>query len=78
MRFLLSRLSLSYARRHLAKTLLTLLGVVIFAAIFAPLLSAHDPYQQDLLARMKPPFWMEGSDLAHPLGTDFLGRDYLV
>lgn len=57
---------------------IVVLGVVIFAAIFAPLLSAHDPYQQDLLARMKPPFWMEGSDLAHPLGTDFLGRDYLA
>lgn len=57
---------------------IAVLGLVIFAAILAPLLAAHDPYQQDLLARMKPPFWMAGADPSHPLGTDFLGRDYLA
>lgn len=57
---------------------IVVLSLVILAALLAPLLAAHDPYQQDLLARMKPPFWMAGADPAHPLGTDFLGRDYLA
>jgi peptide/nickel transport system permease protein len=57
------------------------LGVLIIiaaAALFAPFLAAHDPYAQSLFARMKPPFWMEGTDPAHILGTDQLGRDYLA
>lgn len=46
-------------------------------AVFAPLVAPHDPYEQDLLARLVPPFWLEGSSWIHPLGTDHLGRDYL-
>ena len=37
-----------------------------------------DPFTQDLGNRLKPPFWMEGTQAAHPLGTDQLGRDYLA
>jgi peptide/nickel transport system permease protein len=54
------------------------LVIITAAAILAPLLTAHDPYAQSLFARMKPPFWMEGTDPAHVLGTDQLGRDYLA
>lgn len=54
-----------------------IVGVVLFAAVFADLLMPHDPFAQDLSRRLKPPFWMEGHDPAHPLGTDQLGRDYL-
>jgi peptide/nickel transport system permease protein len=54
------------------------LGVVIVIALFAPLLFDLDPYTQDLVARMKPPFWMAGTDPDHILGTDHLGRDYLA
>jgi peptide/nickel transport system permease protein len=57
---------------------LTILAVVVAAAIFAPLLTSHDPYAQDLFARMKPPFWMAGTNPDHVLGTDQLGRDYLA
>lgn len=63
------------------KASLYLSGLVILlialAAIFAPLLAPYDPYAQDLLRRTFPPFWMEGTDPAHWLGTDHLGRDYL-
>ncbi len=55
-----------------------LLAVIVFVAIFAPWLSSHDPIAQDLGKRMVPPFWYPGSDPAHWLGTDHLGRDYLA
>ncbi|WP_265517324.1 ABC transporter permease [Nitratireductor luteus] len=57
---------------------ITVLLVIVLIALFAPLLAGHDPYAQDLAARMKPPFWMTGSDPDHILGTDHLGRDYLA
>jgi peptide/nickel transport system permease protein len=50
---------------------------VLFCAVFAELLMPHDPFAQDLTRRLLPPFWMEGHDPAHLLGTDQLGRDYL-
>lgn len=55
-----------------------LLAVIVFVALFAPWLSSHDPIAQDLGKRMIPPFWYPGSDPAHWLGTDHLGRDYLA
>ena len=55
-----------------------LLAIIVFVAIFAPWLSSHDPIAQDLGKRMIPPFWYPGSDPAHWLGTDHLGRDYLA
>jgi peptide/nickel transport system permease protein len=66
------------ALRHLA----TLLGALIVSAalliaIFAPYLVPHDPFAQDLNQRLIPPVWMDGSQPAHLLGTDQLGRDYL-
>lgn len=51
-------------------------GVVLFCAVFAELLMPHDPFAQDLTRRLLPPFWMDGHDPAHLLGTDQLGRDY--
>lgn len=57
---------------------LAALAVIVLIALLAPLLAGHDPYAQNLVARMKPPFWMAGSDPEHLLGTDHLGRDYLA
>ncbi len=56
----------------------TILAVIILAAIFAPLLSAHDPALQDLSQRYIPPVWSEDGSWEHILGTDNLGRDYLA
>lgn len=58
------------------------LGVVIVAvvaimAIFAPYLTPHDPFLQDLNMRLVPPSFLEGGRPDHLLGTDQLGRDYL-
>lgn len=54
---------------------LGLLAVALVMALFAPLLSGFDPYETNMLKRLAQPFWMEGSDPAHLLGTDHLGRD---
>ena len=53
-----------------------IVGLVASIALLAPLLATHDPYKQDLLARMVRPVFM-GGDWNHILGTDALGRDYL-
>ncbi|WP_418953422.1 ABC transporter permease [Zeimonas sediminis] len=54
-----------------------LLLLILLVAIFAPWLSPHDPYFQDLTNRTVPPIWHEKGTWTHPLGTDPLGRDYL-
>jgi peptide/nickel transport system permease protein len=54
-----------------------LLLLIIFCAIFAPWLSPHDPYIQNLTNRTVPPVWYDQGTWVHPLGTDQLGRDYL-
>ncbi|SOE08708.1 peptide/nickel transport system permease protein [Hoeflea halophila] len=53
------------------------LGIMAALALFAPMVSPHDPLAQDLFAGRLPPFWMSGSDPAYVLGTDSLGRDVL-
>ncbi len=55
-------------------------GIVVLAvlcAIFAPLIAPWDPYQQDLMARLKPGFWSAHAAAGHLLGTDNYGRDLL-
>ena len=55
-----------------------IVGLAAFCALFAPLLVPHDPFTQDLGKRLLVPFWMDGTDPQHLLGTDQLGRDYLA
>lgn len=67
--------------RQLLRSLTGTLGAVmlvalILVAVFAPQLAPHDPAQQNLLGRLKPPVWAGGSP-EHVLGTDQLGRDIL-
>jgi len=45
--------------------------IMIFSAVFAPLIAPYDPYKQDLRNMLK------GPSLAHPFGTDALGRDLM-
>ena len=66
------------AFRHLATVLgAVIIGAAVLVAIFAPYLTPHDPFAQDLSQRLIPPVWMEGSQPTHLLGTDQIGRDYL-
>jgi peptide/nickel transport system permease protein len=54
-----------------------IVSIALLVALFAPYLTPHDPFAQDLNLRMIPPVWMDGSQPAHLLGTDQIGRDYL-
>jgi len=51
---------------------LAVLGLVVAGAILGPLLSPYDTVAQNISQRLKPP------SLAHPMGTDELGRDTLT
>jgi peptide/nickel transport system permease protein len=51
-----------------------LLGML---ALFAPLVTPHDPNVQQLAQAYQPPAWMAGGSPEHLLGTDSLGRDIL-
>ena len=51
--------------------------IVAFVTIFARGILPYEFDQMDLRARLAPPLPLEGSSLAHPLGTDKLGRDVL-
>ncbi len=56
---------------------LLVVGLLVFCAILAPLLSPHSPIEGSLGKRLIPPLGMEGSSVEHVLGTDRLGRDTL-
>lgn len=56
---------------------LLVLGAVLLAALLGEALSPWDPNEIDLGASFQPPAWAAGGDMAHPLGTDNLGRDIL-
>jgi ABC-type dipeptide/oligopeptide/nickel transport system permease subunit len=65
------------ARRLVPAVPLTILGLMVVSAIFAPLLAPFDPDAQSLKDSMEPPFWLHGGSFHHPLGTDSFGRDEL-
>ena len=46
-----------------------IIAIVLLAAIFAPVIARTDPLAQDLGMQTRPP------SIAHPMGTDKLGRD---
>src|SRR4051794_16079311 len=52
------------------------LSVVTLSAVLAPVITPHDPTQQDLSSRLQPPL-LFGGTAEHVLGTDQLGRDLL-
>jgi peptide/nickel transport system permease protein len=70
-----ARLARLARRSPLASVGGLIVGIVIVAAVAAPLLATTDPIDQDLTVVLKPPFWHEDGSLHHPLGTDHLGRD---
>jgi peptide/nickel transport system permease protein len=47
----------------------SILGAIVLLAFLAPVVTWHDPIEQDLVNILQSPSW------SHPLGTDDLGRD---
>jgi peptide/nickel transport system permease protein len=62
---------LAFSNNRLSWLGLALLSVIVLVAIFAPLLSPHDPLQQNIVSRLEPP------SAEFLLGTDTYGRDVL-
>ena len=56
---------------------LIIITTFILTAVFAPLLSPHDPLETSLYDQLKPPVWHEKGTWKNILGTDDLGRDTL-
>lgn len=56
---------------------LCLFAVLLFCAIFAPILAPHDPIEQYRDFMLTPPSWTEGGNPQFLLGTDEVGRDIL-
>lgn len=58
-----------FKANRLAFVSLWIMAVLIVLALFAPVIALHDPAEQDLMSRLKPP------SATHWFGTDDLGRD---
>ena len=56
---------------------MSILGGLLFVAIFANVLAPHDPEVGSLGDRFRPPAWQQGGSEKFLLGTDHLGRDVL-
>lgn len=62
----------AFARNRLALVGLVMLVLVVGGALLGPLLSPYDVVEQDMASRLQAP------SVAHPMGTDELGRDTLT
>jgi len=58
-------------RQPASAAALTWLALLLFIAVFAPLLAPYDPLESDVASRL------QGISAEHWLGTDILGRDLL-
>ena len=56
---------------------LIIIAIFAFAALFAPLISPHNPVENALYDQLKPPVWSPAGASKNLLGTDDLGRDIL-
>lgn len=57
---------------------LAIIVLLVFTALLANVLTPYSPVNISLPERLRPPFWEQGGSLAHPLGTDPMGRDLLT
>ena len=71
------RRKLTYELKHLPWIPLITIGIVVFAAVFAPIIAPYSPTKQTLPDKLLPPAWQEEGTREHLLGTDILGRDIL-
>lgn len=62
----------TFRRNRMAVIGLATLTLIVLASVFGPMISPYDTLTQDLTNRL------QGPSLAHPMGTDELGRDVLT
>lgn len=67
-----------FKQNRLVQLAVGMLTFIVLVALAAPFLPVADPTAQDLARTLRPPFWMDRADPAHPFGTDSLGRDLLA
>ena len=70
----------SFKRDKIAIASLLVLLVLVFCAVFAPLIAPYNPYDPDMIDIMNsefPPAWQDGGAAEFLLGTDSQGRDML-
>ena len=59
----------TFSRNRLACVGGVIVGILVLLAVFAPVLSPHDPHRPDVKKVL------DGPSRLHPLGTDQIGRD---
>ncbi|MFM7531832.1 MAG: ABC transporter permease, partial [Rubrivivax sp.] len=70
------RRRLAWRRMPLTIRACLVMGLLLaLGAVFAPWVAPHDPVATSILEKLRPPFFLEGYDGSHWLGTDQLGRD---
>ena len=75
-----SDLAWSFRRSPVAMISFAVLLVCVVAAVFAPWVAPHNPFDLrtlNLLDALSPPRWVDGSKPQYLLGTDDQGRDVL-
>lgn len=80
MRIIDSDLWWSFTRSPVTVTAASVAIMVMGAALLAPLIAPHDPYDLasvSLLDATNPPAWLPDGSWTYPLGTDNQGRDVL-
>jgi peptide/nickel transport system permease protein len=79
-RFAESDLLWSFRRSPVTVAAAAVAFVIIAAALLAPLIAPHNPYDLaslSLLDATDPPAWLKDGNWSYPLGTDNQGRDVL-
>ncbi len=79
-RFWDSDLAYSFRQSKVAVVAGAVTFVYLFAALFAPWIAPHDPYDMTSISIMDaflPPAWIDGGDSRFLLGTDNVGRGVL-
>src|SRR5918992_6309855 len=66
------------SRRWFLLIPLAIITVMVATAVLADFLTPYSATDISLSDRLRPPFWEQGGSLAHPLGTDPMGRDLLT
>lgn len=70
----------SFKRHPLAVGAASIVALIVFGAVLAPLLAAQNPFDPaalELANSLLPPMWAEGGDARFLLGSDDQGRDML-